>query len=407
MKRGLEEKTDYIHSLDALRGIAAIVVVIFHWRHFFETHPSVTGVDVSTFPFYFWLEPIYQYGFKAVDLFFCISGFIFYKLYAQRIAQGDVGFRQFLVNRLSRLYPLHLATLLTVAIGQFVLWRLTGVELVTQFNDIYHFALQLFFVSAWGFESGESFNTPIWSVSVEMLLYLFFFFICRRGLLKWYHTLALATIGAAVLAFGNVHVGRGLLSFFLGGIVFLAFVRLSAQKRSRWTVRIAGLLLLIICSLQLTIGKSLGLYGLHQSISGGLPLLIGGRDLIGSSCLLLDAYRLEIFLYPAIVLWLALADTEISRVAKPFAFLGIISYSTYLLHFPLQLLVYIATVLIGVDSEFFLKESMFLAFMLTLLVLSGLTYNLYEKPCQKFMRSRRGKRIDTVASPEDLTGAVR
>lgn len=46
-------------------------------------------------------------------------------------------------------------------------------------NDIKHFLLNLFFASSWSFESGHSFNGPIWSVSVEVLLHALFFF-CSR-----------------------------------------------------------------------------------------------------------------------------------------------------------------------------------------------------------------------------------
>ena len=42
-------------------------------------------------------------------------------------------------------------------------------------NDLYHFFLQIFFISAWGFENGNSFNAPIWSVSVEIGIYILFF----------------------------------------------------------------------------------------------------------------------------------------------------------------------------------------------------------------------------------------
>ena len=33
------------------------------------------------------------------------------------------------------------------------------------------------FISSWGFENGHSFNAPIWSVSVEVAIYILFFFL--------------------------------------------------------------------------------------------------------------------------------------------------------------------------------------------------------------------------------------
>jgi peptidoglycan/LPS O-acetylase OafA/YrhL len=55
------------------------------------------------------------------------------------------------------------------------------------YNDAYHFMLHVFFMSHWGFEVGESFNQPIWSVSVEIFIYIVFFallkYIFRAGVL--------------------------------------------------------------------------------------------------------------------------------------------------------------------------------------------------------------------------------
>jgi peptidoglycan/LPS O-acetylase OafA/YrhL len=43
------------------------------------------------------------------------------------------------------------------------------------YNDFYHFFLNIFLISFWGIEKGFSFNTPIWSVSIEILAYIIFF----------------------------------------------------------------------------------------------------------------------------------------------------------------------------------------------------------------------------------------
>ena len=85
----------------------------------------------------------------------------------------------FFVFRFSRLYPLHLATLVAVAILQSLYFRMHGCFFVYQNNDIRHFLLQLLMASKWGFESGDSFNGPIWSISVEVLVYVVFFLMLR------------------------------------------------------------------------------------------------------------------------------------------------------------------------------------------------------------------------------------
>ena len=111
-----------------------------------------------------------------VELFFVLSGFILFGLYERRVAAATVSARDFAVLRLSRLYPLHLATLL-------VLLLQTSPPFVYPDNDTIHLVRQLFMVSAWSADRPfTSFNGPVWSVSVELLLYIAFFVLCRLGM---------------------------------------------------------------------------------------------------------------------------------------------------------------------------------------------------------------------------------
>jgi len=76
-------------ALDGLRGVAAIAVVIYH----FTSHSD------------FWTM---RGAYFAVDLFFCLSGFVLAETYRARLAQGlSVG--EFMMRRLIRLYPLYLS----------------------------------------------------------------------------------------------------------------------------------------------------------------------------------------------------------------------------------------------------------------------------------------------------------
>lgn len=116
--------------LDIIRGIAALSVVLWHWQHFFYdgtlAHISMVGVDKTHYPLYTVLWPFYEQGSRAVELFFTLSGFIFFWLYSQRIANRKVSFKSYMVLRLSRLYPLHLLTLFLVIIGQVYIHHLRG-----------------------------------------------------------------------------------------------------------------------------------------------------------------------------------------------------------------------------------------------------------------------------------------
>ena len=211
------KRPDRFYSLDVLRGVAALSVVFFHWEHFFYAGTTWNKFSVKNLPLADWIAVLYTKGWLAVDLFFCLSGFIFYWLYSRSVSEGIIGPAKFAVLRFSRLYPLHLVTLLFVALCQKFLIDTNGSYFVFAFNDSKHFLLNLFFASSWGLEGGYSFNGPSWSVSVEILLYALFFVLCR---LFPIHTVVLASasiVGFVVISKFYNPVGRGIGSFFLGG----------------------------------------------------------------------------------------------------------------------------------------------------------------------------------------------
>ena len=80
----------HFEALDGLRGLAAIMIVVFHIYEILS--PELSNSPVA-------------HGFLAVDFFFCLSGFVIGYAYDDRAA-GPNGIKQFLINRLIRLQPL-------------------------------------------------------------------------------------------------------------------------------------------------------------------------------------------------------------------------------------------------------------------------------------------------------------
>ena len=151
--------------LDLLRGLASLSVVLFHYAAFF-VDPGQAAVGVIAQPWRAALWPFYDHGGLAVQFFWILSGIVFMRVYAP--IADTVTATDFALRRFARLYPLHLITLLLMAGFNGVNLAIFGQPLLPT-NDAYHFVLQLFLASDWGFEAGHSFNFPIWSVSMEIV----------------------------------------------------------------------------------------------------------------------------------------------------------------------------------------------------------------------------------------------
>ncbi len=82
-------KKPHFGVLDGLRGVAALAVVIFHFMEWVYTDPSKNFIG---------------HGFLAVDLFFCLSGFVIGYAYDDRMA--SIGLLAFFKARMIRLHPL-------------------------------------------------------------------------------------------------------------------------------------------------------------------------------------------------------------------------------------------------------------------------------------------------------------
>ncbi len=376
------------YSLDALRGVAALEVVVYHWQLFFRDLRAAGKPGADYLPLWGLLNPVYDEGRRAVDLFFSLSGFIFFWLYAEEIKSRRVGGREFAALRFSRLYPLHLATLLLVALQFHFLAGRAGPLFEKQFNDGRHFVLQLFMASSWGFERGFSFNGPIWSVSVEVLLYIVFYFLCLAGWVRWWQLIPLAGVGFLLLKHGVENLGRGLFSFFLGGLAFHAFVAI--RKRGApavWRGTPAVFLVALWVCIPLNAHYQAA-YEAYRRLGGPAHLSVAGKDLLGAGILEFTTISQELLLFPLTILALALWETSAGSLGKWFSLLGDISYSSYLLHYPLQIFVFATALGLGFDRSLFSSPWILLLFMGGLVAIAWLSYEFFERPAQSWIRRR-------------------
>jgi peptidoglycan/LPS O-acetylase OafA/YrhL len=359
------------HSLDALRGLAALAVVFWHWQNFFLSPSGKSStIDLASQPLHAWFRPLYDSGYLAVDLFFALSGFVFHWVYAQALAEQRVSARDFSLLRLSRLYPLHLLTLLWVALGQLVYQAIQGHSFVYPHNDLTHLVLHLAFVPAIGLESGYAFNAPVWSVGVELVLYALFFGVCRYRLTHPALLLAASMFGFFVLSRLYLPLGRGVGAFFLGCCVYLVYRWVLRQRApGRWTQAIVGAAAL------------LWLATLFCSYTG--------RSLADVPALRIFAWKYPMLvLFPVTILALALLETQRGTLLRGCSWLGDISYSSYLLHFPLQLMLAIALAWAGVSMHVMLSPVALVAALAVVVVLAWLSHRHFERPLQDGVRRR-------------------
>jgi peptidoglycan/LPS O-acetylase OafA/YrhL len=362
-----------LFALDISRGLAALAVVIWHWQHFAYNGTTLSkGFVRSEQPLYAILKLFYERGLMAVDYFFLLSGFIFFWLYRSSIEERTTSFSHFWIQRFSRLYPLHFITLLIVAALQMAYISHNGRPFVYSFNDIYHFSLNLFFIQKWGFEKGWSFNAPTWSVSIEILLYLLFFAIAyiRRGYALF--CLGVAVCFLFVASCIRNEIFNGISLFFLGGFVFSATKILSANRQG-WKV-------VIYISTLLCWGLTLSNFYILD-ISGFIERLGFSGEL------LLNIFPYYI-LFPLTICSLALLEIDQKKeVFKSVAWIGDITYASYLLHFPLQLIFGLAAGYKLLNSYFYLSPIYLVIFFSLLISVSYLTFIGFERPVQDMIRN--------------------
>jgi peptidoglycan/LPS O-acetylase OafA/YrhL len=249
-------RTGEIKALSGLRIIAAVWVVLFHFRPLLEQ--SAPGFRSA-------LAPVLNCGAQGVDLFFILSGFVLTWNYLDRM--GDSWSMRatlhFLWLRLARVWPVYLVTLHLAAL--WILFTLyVGHEpsqVADQLNAV-SYVRQVLLMQLWfqPFFDGTSWDGPAWSISAEWLAYLLFgvlvlvvFRVARatrvRGLL-WLAFAASLPPTLLLLATGQFYtpwswLPRIVMQFIAGALACAAVRKLQLSDRARHGAGYLSVVLLV------------------------------------------------------------------------------------------------------------------------------------------------------------------
>ena len=339
------------YSIEILRLLTSLAVIIYHYRLFFgpsNTYSSLDFLEIrDKLPFYSFLEYFYNYGIYGVHIFYAISGFVFAHVY---ITKKSVGSKEFFINRFARLYPLHFATLIIVTCIQYFSFFNYESFLLNAYNDLYHFILQLFFISSWGFEKGFSFNVPIWSISVEIGIYVIFFFTLSY-IQKFKKLLPVSILIFFLILDKTTLVESG---FIACGILFFSGV-------------------LVYQLMQIQIKKII--FFLIGTLFFILALTGNFKTFLFSPSLLLLVVLLDDFI-------------KIKKIKKLFRICGNLTYPLYLLHFPIMITVILIENKLELSKDIYISTTFFIIFFLIMIMISYFSFTYFEDPINKKIRNK-------------------
>jgi peptidoglycan/LPS O-acetylase OafA/YrhL len=299
----------YVAPLTGIRALAALLVLGLH------TEQNVPAGLNSLLPFF-------ARGYLGVDFFFVLSGFIITHVYLASLVSPDRSTVPiFFWHRFIRLYPVHLTVLATlVAIVSLAI--AAGIVLNNpqewRWKDLFwHLSL----LHAWGLTAGSGWNAPSWSISAEWFAYLMFPLLAP-ALIRVRDRMTGVLIAAAALA-----------------VTALLFV-MADWPLNTWVGAPA---------LTRVFGEFLCGAALCRVVALGNELPRPGGDFLGTSAFIafllgasagLPDFAL-IALLALTILGAARSSAYLARVlgSRPLVWLGELSYSVYMVHFPVLVVI--------------------------------------------------------------------
>lgn len=302
-----------IESLQALRGLAAILVMLFHYRFYLRSQVE-NGTTI-------W-DALFGWGIIGVDIFFIISGFIMVYT-TQNYTQSLFSTKRFLINRAIRIFPMYYIGLLITFLLSGAMSTFHYPEKVQNLLSALTFTVYKTDITPHYIDDGGMYNIR-WTLNYEVYFYMAFS-VC---LLVKHRLLALIGFSAFMICLIPAIAGfqpttsiqgypfhsptLGLLTnpvfleFIIGAIVGYLYLKLKNITSSTKIQAIASFI-----SLTLFMYLIYGIY--NESL----------RAFNTESAIILGVF----------ILFITLADPLLKKyIPHILTYLGDISFSLYLLH---------------------------------------------------------------------------
>ena len=360
--------------LDGLRGVAALLVVVYH---IFEGYAFAGGKGV--------IDTI-NHGLLAVDFFFILSGFVISYAYDDRWGKMTIG--DFFKRRLIRLHPMIIIGTIVGVVAFLIGGRHQWSGAVTPYSWVMvSMLLTMFLIPAVpgaGYEvrgNGEMYplNGSMWSLFFEYISNILYALIIRRFSTKLLAVLAVVLGVVHAWIFTHDMAGYGMMGVgwtmdtinFWGGLVRMMFP---------FTV---GMLLARTFKPR----KIKGAFWLCSAILIFLFTrpFISAQSSINLNCL----YEVicVAFILPAVV-WLGACGSAEAKITKRISnFLGEISYPLYLVQYPIMYLFFSWLIK---NQRYTFGETMGISILtiLTCVVLAYASLKLYDEPVRRWLAKK-------------------
>ncbi|UAW07790.1 acyltransferase [Psychrobacillus phage PVJ1] len=331
-----------LNSIQIFRGIAALLVLFYHFGSEFTRHTD-----------YEFLGGIFEFGYSGVDFFFVLSGFIItYSFLNEKVKKG---ISVYLKKRLIRVYPVYwIVTILLIPLYFIV----SSIGVDYQRDPIY-LVKSLLLVP----QEQPPLLSVGWTLTHEIKFYILFglFMVLKSKYLKYLGVLWI--IFTALFALNILEAKTILVDFIFSSYNF-------------------EFLFGVVCAIVVMRGSSFLPYisiGVLSYFGLGFAEAIGGLEIESSRVL---AYGI-----PSAILILGLARFDIAKERKPYSLLvllGDASYSIYLIHLPLANILNRGLSFTSGITQAYIFEFTIIIFT----IFAGVIFHvLIEKPLLKYLRN--------------------